>query len=266
MQISICSERPLITPNGLERFDYQLDTYIGCGHYCYYCYALRQAETDWNREVQIHRNIEKQLENELSSIIPQPIYIGYHSDPYQPCESEYKQTRATLEVLLANAFSAGILTKSDLVLRDLDILTEMKNASVSVSVAIKDDRTRKLFEANTIETQRRIEALQKVKQAGIRTGALLCPVIPYVTEVLDLLEALTTCADTIWVYGLSADSDEHIDIGWKNTREILATYFPGIAVQTQSAVFSKNHPFWMQLKDDIETIHRSRNLDLRVYI
>jgi DNA repair photolyase len=266
MKISTCSERPLITPCGLERFNYQLDPYIGCGHYCYYCYVLSRAETDWRREVQTHHDIEGQLEVELRTIVPQPIYIGYHSDPYQPCESDHRQTRAVLRVLHSHGFSASILTKSDLVLRDLDILTEMEDASVSVSVAFNDEDTRRLFEENTTETARRVQALSTIKQAGIGTGVLLCPVVPYVTEVLELLQHISAYADTVWIYGLSVDSDREHDIGWSNTRRILENHFPGSAEQIQAAVSSRSHPYWGQLKDDIEQFNADRALDLRVHI
>ena len=266
MQISTCSERPIITPCGLERFDHQLDTYIGCGHYCYYCYVLREAETDWREEVQIHHDLVGQLALELRGINPQTIYIGYHSDPYQPCEAEHEQTRAALKVLREKGFSASILTKSDLVLRDLDILADMEDGSVSVSVAFKDDDVRRLFEENTVATGNRIEALRKIKQAGVRTGALLCPIIPYITEVLDLLEDLSEWADTIWIYGLSADSDEESDIGWKNTRQILASHFPHIADQVEAAVLSREHPYWTKIKGEIEMFNSQRQLDLRVHV
>ena len=266
MQISTCSERPIITPCGLERFNHQLDTYVGCGHYCYYCYVLKEAETDWRQEVQIHNDLQAQLALELRGINPQPIYIGYHSDPYQPCEAEYEQTRTALKVLRDNGFSAGILTKSDLVLRDLDILAAMEDGSVSVSVAFKDEDVRRLFEENTVETRNRIEALRKIKQAGVRTGALLCPIIPYITEVLDLLEDLSEWADTIWIYGLSADSDDESDIGWKNTRQILFSNFPKIADQVQAAVLSREHPYWSEVKDEIEIFNGQRKLDLRVHL
>ena len=137
---------------------------------------------------------------------------------------------------------------------------------MSVSVAFKDDRIRHLFEENTVETRKRTEALRKVKQAGVRTGALLCPIIPYITEVLDLLEDLAECADTIWIYGLNADSDEDRDIGWTNTREILISHFPDIADQVQAAVLSKDHPYWSQIKDEIEKFNGPRQLDLRVHV
>ncbi|MCD4720178.1 MAG: hypothetical protein K8S13_10020 [Desulfobacula sp.] len=116
--------------------------------------------------------------------------MGYHTDPYQPCEAEYLQTRKVLELFLKNGFSASILTKSDLVIRDIEILTKMNNAAISVSVAFNDNQTRRLFEANTIDTEKRIEALRKLKEIGVRTGALVCPVIPYITDAIELIDML----------------------------------------------------------------------------
>ena len=184
MKIKPCINRPLLNPCTLEGRNYQVDPYIGCEHYCYYCYALNQAETDWSKEVLIHEGIASRLESELAGILPQTIYMGWQTDPYQPCEAKYRQTRQVLELLLEKGFSASILTKSDLVLRDSDILQKMNAANVSVSVAFNDNRTRCLFEANTMDTEKRIEALHQMKAAGVRTGALICPVIPYITDAI----------------------------------------------------------------------------------
>ena len=266
MKVSICSNRPLLSPCGLERYDYQLDTYIGCTHCCHYCYVLRYAETDWSREIQKYRDLGSQLRDELNKIAPQPIYIGYHSDPYQPGEEEHRQTRRALEIMETQGFSAGILTKSDLVLRDLDILNKMEAPSVSVSVAFKDNRTRGFFEAQTTPTERRITALRELKAEGIRTGALLCPVIPYLTETLDLLEELSDCADTIWIYPLSGDDNDLEDRGWQNTREILHTHFPTIANESTAAIVSRDHPFWLQLREQVDTFIDNSRLDVRVHI
>jgi len=89
-------------------------------------------------------------------------------------------TRKVLELLKENGFSASILTKSDLVVRDIDILKEMNDAAVSVSVAFNDNRIRQQFEANTIDTELRIEALRKLREAGIKTSALICPAITFI--------------------------------------------------------------------------------------
>ena len=183
MKISTCSYRPILVPCSLENHDFQVDPYVGCEHNCHYCYVLNQAETDWTKEIQIHENIQIQLNEELQDIPSQKIYMGYYSDPYQSIEGEYLQTRKVLELLLEKGFSAGILTKSDLVVRDKDLLKEMNDASVSVSVAFTNNDVRQQFEANTKDTEARIEALRILKDSGIKTSALLCPVIPFITEV-----------------------------------------------------------------------------------
>lgn len=266
MKITTCTDRTLLTPCNLDRFNYQLDTYIGCEHYCYYCYVLQQAETNWIKEIQVHRDLQKRLTKELNNVSPQPVYIGYHADPYQPIEDEINQTKQALEVLVEHGSSAHILTKSDLVLRDLEILQQMKGPSVSVSVSIIDDCNRKMFEAKTIETKRRINALRVLKEAGIQTGALLCPIIPYISEATDLLTELSTCADTIWVYGLSVEENDPNDIGWQNTKRILTTHFKNVNAQAESAIVSKNHPYWQKLRTDLSNIKVEKDLDVRLHI
>ena len=262
MQIKPCANRPILNPCTLEGRNYQVDPYIGCEHYCYYCYALNQAETDWRKEVLIHKDITSQLESELAGIPPQTIYMGWQTDPYQPCEAEYRQTRQVLELLLEKGFSASILTKSDLVLRDSDILQKMNAANVSVSVAFNDNRTRCLFEANTMDTERRIEALRQIKEAGVRTGALLCPIIPYITDAIQLIEMLAPCTDGIWIYGLSIINRS--DQNWLNIKKILNREFPELLERIEPAIFSKENSYWTQLRDDLVVLKNDRQLNLNI--
>ncbi len=84
MNIKPCDNRPVLNPCTLKDLNYQVDPYIGCEHYCYYCYALNQAETDWSKEVILHKDITSQLESELAGIPPQAIYMGWQTDPYPP--------------------------------------------------------------------------------------------------------------------------------------------------------------------------------------
>jgi DNA repair photolyase len=239
-----------------------VDPYIGCEHYCYYCYALNQAETDWRKEVLIHKDITSQLESELAGISPQTIYMGWQTDPYQPCEAEYRQTRQVLELMLEKGFSASILTKSDLVLRDSDILQKMDAANVSVSVAFNDNRTRCLFEANTVDTEKRIGALNQIKAAGVRTGALICPVIPYITDAIQLTDMLAPCTDVIWIYDLSIINRS--DQNWLNMKKILKREFPDLLERIEPAIFSKEDRYWAQLKDDLVTLKNHRQLKLNI--
>ncbi|MDY7036452.1 MAG: hypothetical protein SV375_09885 [Thermodesulfobacteriota bacterium] len=95
------------------------------------------------------------------------------------------------------------MTKSNLVSRDMDVLWSMKNAAVSVSVTFNDYDICQTFESNKKETGERIFALKKLKAAGIKTSALICPVIPYITDARPLTDVLAEYADKIWIYGLS---------------------------------------------------------------
>ncbi len=262
MNFKSCDSRPVLNPCTLKGRNYQVDPYIGCEHYCYYCYALKQAETDWGKEVFFHKDITSQLESELTGIPPQTIYMGWQTDPYQPCEAEYLQTRQVLGLLLEKGFSASILTKSDLVLRDTDLLQKMNGAAVSASVAFNDNRTRRLFEANTMDNEKRIEALRQLKEAGVRTGAMLCPVIPYIADAIQLIDMLAPYTDVIWIYGLSIN--DRSDQNWLNMQKILSREFPDLLEQIEPTIFSKEHIYWAQLRDDLVTLKNDRWLNLNI--
>jgi DNA repair photolyase len=264
MKVTECTKRPILSPCGLEDFNYQIDTYIGCEHYCYYCYVLPQAETDWSKEIYIHKDLINQLSREIDKILPQKIYMGYNSDPYQPCESKYLQTRKTLDFLLERDFSVSILTKSDLVCRDIDILKKMKESAVSVSIAFHDNKTRRLFEANTIDTEDRIDALRQLKEAGIQTGVLVCPVIPYITDAIQLVEMVQPYSDKIWIYGLSINDRQ--DQNWLNIVGILYDHFPDLTDRIEPIIFSKDHNYWVQQTESLEALRLERQLNLDIHI
>ena len=264
MIVTSLENRPVLEPCTLPELNYQVDPYIGCEHYCYYCYVLPQAETDWEKEVGIHADMVERLKSEISHLPPQTIYMGWHTDPYQPCEAEYRQTRQVLELFLENGFSASILTKSDLILRDIDLLQSMENAAVSVSVAFTDEHIRGLFEARTKETAVRISALQQLKAAGIKTAALICPVIPHITDVSPLIDLLAGSADKIWIYGPSV-LNRNVQ-NWRNIEAILDRHFPDLKEPVKAAVFSKEHAYWQTLRQDLIDIQRESKLNLSIHV
>ena len=264
MILTPCNNRPVLQPCTLPERNFQVDPYIGCEHYCYYCYVLPKAETDWQREILFHEDIAGRLEKALAVIPPQTIYMGWETDPYQPCEAEYRQTRQVLKLLLEKGFSASILTKSDFVLRDTGLLQQMNDAMVSTSVAFNDNDVRRLFESNTIDTESRINALRKMKTAGLKTSALLCPVIPYITEVIPLINMLAPHTDKIWLYGLSILN--RTDQNWLNVESILESHFPDLRKQIETVVFTKGHSYWTNLRQNLLELQKDRNLNLDIYL
>lgn len=262
MRVRRCSSRQILQPCSLEMFAYQLDPYIGCEHHCYYCYALNQAETDRTEEIIIHQDIVGQLAHELSTLESQTIYTGWNTDPYQPSEGIYRQTRRVLEFLAQQGFSVCILTKSDLVARDIDLLASMPGSSAGISIAFQNEDVRRLFEAKAPPNKRRIEALKRLKNAGIETYTLICPVMPYITDVESLIQTVVRYADTIWIYALSMGADG--DRNWQNIRGILDRHFPEMTERYRQIAFSATHYYWAELRQRLEELQLEKRLNLRI--
>jgi len=101
-----------------------------------------------------------------------------------------------------------------------------------------------------------------LKEAGVRAGALLCPVIPYITDAIQLIDMLAPCTDIIWIYGLSIN--DRSDQNWLNMQKILSREFPDFLEQIEQAIFSKEHIYWAQLRDDLVTLKNDRQLNLNI--
>ena len=113
-----------------------------------------------------------------------------------------------------------------------------------------------------MDNEHRIQALHQLKNAGVRTGALLCPVIPYITDAAELIDLLAPCTDVIWIYGLN--TNDRSDKSWLNVKAILNREFPELLEQIEAAVFSKEDLFWAQLGNDLEKLKHDRQLNLNI--
>jgi DNA repair photolyase len=262
LKISQVFRKFLLEPCGLEDYSFQLDPFIGCEHYCLYCYALNNAQTDWKEEIFIHERFSQRLEQELSLIPPQPIYLGMNSDPYQPLEESYPQTRIAIEILQKKDFSVSILTKSPLVLRDIELLRKIPGASVGLSFAFHDEEIRKLFEAKAPPNSERLESLKALKEAGIKTYALICPVMPFFTDLRSLLNELVPCADTIWLYRLRMGSEK--DPNWRLFSGALAEHYPELWESYRQICFYREHPYWLEVRQLLEEAREKDHLNLRI--
>jgi DNA repair photolyase len=262
VRVGVSSPRRVLEPCELEGLSYQVDPYLGCEHHCYYCYALNQAETCWEEEILMHQDMVDRLSQELSALDPQTIYVGMNTDPYQPSEECDQQTWQALDLLAQRGFSACLLTKSDLVVRDVDLLLRMKGSSAGISIAFQDEDVRRRFEAHAPSNERRIEALKALKEAGVETYTLICPVMPFITDVEPLIEMVVEYSDTIWIYRLSMEDDQ--DRNWQNVRGILDHGFPGLTEQYRRIAFSGEHPYWTELRARLEQVQLDGPLNLRI--
>jgi len=204
--VTVDATRKIITHNDSPdlSFDRSINPYRGCEHGCVYCFARPthaylglSPGLDFESKLFMKPNAAELLERELSApgYSPKTIAIGTNTDPYQPIERRYQIMRRILEVLDRAGHPVGIVTKSALVLRDLDILTRMAKrdlVKVAISVTTLDPKLARLMEPRASTPPRRLGALRELVKAGVPASALVAPVIPAINdaEIERILEAI----------------------------------------------------------------------------
>jgi DNA repair photolyase len=188
--------RSIITRNDSPdiSFDRSINPYRGCEHGCIYCYARPthpylglSAGLDFETRIFAKTNAAEVLERELSAwtYTPRTIAIGTNTDPYQPIERRLEVMRNVLEVLSRASHPVGIVTKSALVLRDLDILAPMARkglVKVAISVTTLDSALARKLEPRASTPSLRLDALRRLTEAGIPTAVMVAPIIPGLTD------------------------------------------------------------------------------------
>lgn len=174
-------------------YSYAINPYIGCQHSCTYCYARFMKRVTGHREpwgefVDVKINAADLLRVETNKKKRGRVWISGVCDPYQPLEAKYKLTRLCLEILAQNNWPVIIQTRSPLVLRDIDVLKEAKDFEVGLSITTADEGIRKLFEPHAPPINDRIEALDELHKAGIRTYAMIAPMLPGAEGLGELLK------------------------------------------------------------------------------
>jgi DNA repair photolyase len=227
-------------------FTQSINPYRGCEHGCVYCYARPSHAylnlspgLDFETRLFAKVNAAELLKAELAKpgYRPSTISLGANTDPYQPVEREWKITRGILEVLSACDHPVGIVTKNALVERDLDLLVPMaqKNlAAVYISVTNLDNDLARTLEPRASAPLRRIEAIRRLSAAGVPTGVMVAPIIPFLTDdqTERILEAARD-AGAIWAgYVLMRLPYEVKDL----FREWLQTHYPLKADHVMSRV------------------------------
>jgi DNA repair photolyase len=178
--------KSVLTASGIPGVDYCINPYVGCRHACRYCYAsfmkrFTGHDEPWGSFVDVKINAAEVLDKQLRRVKKTgSIIISSVTDAYQPAEARYGITRQCLKALAEseNALSVSILTKSPLVLRDLDILKTLAGAEVGLSVTTDDDSIRAAFEPGAPSIGLRIKALATLRENGIKTYAFIGPVLP----------------------------------------------------------------------------------------
>jgi DNA repair photolyase len=189
-------------------FRWTVNPYRGCTHSCHYCFARAFHSyldlgigDDFSSKIVVKTNVVEVLRRELAS--PrwegETVAMGTATDPYQHCEGRYRLTRGVVAALADFANPLSILTKSTMIVRDLDVferLNDVAPLTVSMSVGTLDEGVRRIVEPGTPPGRKRLEILRRFAEVGIRTGVLVAPILPGLTDDDEHLdEVLAACAE-----------------------------------------------------------------------
>ncbi|MCD7797895.1 MAG: radical SAM mobile pair protein B [Akkermansiaceae bacterium] len=208
MIIKEINVKTILTKSNLPVSDYSVNPYVGCSHSCKYCYAsfmkrFTNHPEQWGTFVDVKhwdtiKNPKKYAGKEL--------FIGSVTDPYMPLEAEYKRTRTLLEQMQGSGCKISIATKSDLVLRDIDLIKSFPDARVSWSINTLDEKFRSEMDCS-VSIQRKIEAMRKFHEAGVRTTCFISPIFPYITDVQVIILKTKDYCNLIWLENLNLRGD-----------------------------------------------------------
>lgn len=225
--------------------DYCLNCYGGCAHGCVYCYArfmqrFHPHAEPWGQFVDVKVNAVEVLERQLRRARRGEVFMSSVCDGWQPIEAERALSRQCCQLLVENGFRVNVLTKSALVLRDLDILSGHQ-ARIGVTVTTLDERLRMLWEPGASSVQERLHVVEAAHRTGLQTSIMFGPLLPHLSDDEAGIEALFRRAadlqvDLLWVDALNLRSGV-----WPAVSALLRENFPHLRTRYGQLLFEVRH-------------------------
>ena len=246
----------VMTKSSLPVGGYSVNPYVGCTHACKYCYASFMKRftghtEEWGQFLDV--KYWEPIKNP-KKYAGQLAVIGSVTDGYNPYEEEYKRTRTLLEELKDSSAKIMICTKSDLVVRDLDILTQMKDVTVSWSINTLDEDFKNDMD-KAVSIERRLAAMKKVYDAGIRTVCFVSPIFPGITDIPAIIKRVKDQCDFVWLENLNLRGNFKAGI-MKYIEEKHPDLMP-----LYHEIYDKNiRLYWKNLEQEIENYAKENGL------
>lgn len=258
--VPVVPAKHFMTKTGLGA-DFVCNPYLGCTHGCLYCYArfmgmYDPASAPWGTYVKIREFPNYDIPKNTGS---KSLMFSSVTDPYQPIEETAKRTRMVLENTYESQLRFRFLTKSALIVRDLDLFRQMHDVEVGFSIAL-DDEAAKVVEPGASLPSERIEALHTLHDAGIRTWVFIAPILPYVTDVFAILEKVKQHADYILVDWLNLRAPDNR----ANIFQYIYRHHPELLAKYKQIYENNDHSYFDRLADDIRAYGKQNELDITI--
>ncbi|MBU4331495.1 radical SAM protein [Patescibacteria group bacterium] len=253
--------KTLLTKSRLPEVDYCINPYVGCLHGCVYCYArfMRRFtghDEPWGHFLDVKINAPEVLARELARKPKKGmVLLGSVTDAYQPVEQTYRVTRAILEILLQHDFPVSVLTKSSLVVRDLDLFKQFSQCEVGLTITTTDQGIARNFEPRSSAPQQRIEALDTLHRSGITTYAFIGPILPKLTNLEAIFTAIQGKVGFVMAESLNMKCGN-----WENIQNLLESKYPHLLSLYQSR-FSRT--YWEQIERELRTLSEKFKIPLK---
>lgn len=259
--------KTILTASGIDGVDYAINPYTGCGHACAYCYATFMKRftghaEEWGSFVDVKVNAAEVLARQMRRAKPGTISLSTVTDAYQPLEEKHGVTRACLQVLADYEYPITILTKSALVLRDLDILARLPRVDVAFTITTLDDGLARQFEPGATPIAARLEALRTLANAGIPTWAFCGPLLPLLSDSDERVDALFAALKRARVGSVLVDSLNLRGAAWGRVRQVLEDHHPDL-VGPYRALAAERRPYHASLMDRTRRLAAQHGLTWR---
>lgn len=239
--------KSVLTKSNLPVSDYSVNPYVGCTHGCRYCYAsfmkrFTNHPEPWGTFLDVKywpeiKHPERYAGKEL--------FLGSVTDPYLPQEETYRRTRTLLEQFRGSGVRLSIATKSDLVLRDLDLIKTFPDARVSWSVNTLDEGFKNDMD-NAVSIQRRLAAMEEFHRAGVRTTCFISPIFPGITDVKSTIRQVKGRCNLIWLENLNLRGNYKAAI-----MDYIQAKHPNLLPLYQEIYNRENRSYWELLDAEL---------------
>ncbi len=251
-----------LSKSKIPGFDYVINPYIGCPHKCVYCYAEYMRKFTCHAEAWGDFLDVKTCEVPLrpAQLFRTRVMLSSVTDPYNPYEKQYELTRKLLKQLLFCQARVHILTKSPLVLRDMDLLRQFPDCEVAFSFSSADDAFRQLAEPCAPAVQEKVHALQTLHQAGLKTAVMLAPLFPGISDWKAIMELTRSYTDRY-----SFDSLNMRPAYQRKIMNFIAQHYASLLPLYQEIFLEGKTEFWDRLRAEISAYCQGRNIPADLY-
>ena len=258
-----------LTKSKIPSLDYALNPYVGCEHGCAYCYATFMSrftgiEGEWGSFVGIKERAPEVLARELKRRQPGVVCLGTVCDAYQPIEKKTRLSRACLEVFVgAEGFEVGVLTKSDLVARDHDVLTRLESSDVGFTITCLDAGLARAVEPKAPPPARRLEAMRELAAAGVSVWGFLGPVLPALSDSEEAIAEVLREMDRAGASHVLVDRMNLYPKVWRCFRDLVSREFPE-RLDALAAIRREPGEYEADLSERVRSAARSVGIEVDV--